>query len=51
MGVKVKATKLDIITAEAKVIAVWVNNTPVIPLINISGINPLIFTHKSIYLL
>ena len=32
------ATKLDITTAEAKVIAVWVNNTPVIPLINIRGI-------------
>ena len=39
IGLKESATKLDITTAEAKVIAVWVNKTPVIPLINTSGTN------------
>ena len=39
MGLKESATKLEIITAEASVIAVWVNRTPVIPLMKTSGIN------------
>ena len=38
IGLNESATKLDITTAEAKVIAVWVNNTPVIPLTKISGV-------------
>ena len=39
IGLKDKATKLEITTAEASVIAVCVNNTPVIPFININGTN------------
>ena len=39
IGLKERATKLEITTAEARVTAVWVNKTPVIPLIKIRGIN------------
>ena len=39
IGLKDKATKLEIITADARVIAVWVNSTPVMPLIKIKGTN------------
>ena len=38
MGLSDNATKLEITTAEARVIAVWVNKTPVIPFIKIKGI-------------
>ena len=39
IGLRESATKLDIITAEAKVIAVWVKRTPVIPLMKTKGTN------------
>ena len=39
IGLNDKATKLEIITADARVIAVWVKRTPVIPLIKIRGTN------------
>ena len=39
IGLRERATKLDITTAEAKVIAVCVNKTPVIPLIKTKGTN------------
>ena len=39
IGLRESATKLDITTADANVIAVWVKRTPVIPLIKIKGIN------------
>ena len=39
IGLKERATKLEIITAEASVIAVCVNKTPVIPFIKIKGVN------------
>ena len=39
IGLKERATKLEITTADAKVTAVWVNKTPVIPLMKIKGIN------------
>ena len=37
IGLNDSATKLEIITADASVIAVCVKSTPVIPLINIKG--------------
>ena len=39
IGLKERATKLEIITADASVMAVCVNKTPVMPLMNTNGIN------------